>query len=81
MTLSDAHIIPILFSDCSIRGHSYRYSKSHLESLSKLDLGLLLMKEYISYPLPTKETSLIPFNYCALGKEIPFLKPLLTPIC
>jgi hypothetical protein len=49
--------------------------------MSRLDLGMLLMQEYIQYPLPTKEVALIPFNYCALGKEVPLLKPLLSLVC
>lgn len=58
-----------------------RHTRKHLDSLSKLDLAMLLMDEYIAYPLPPKEQALNPFNYCALSKELPFLAPLLSLIC
>jgi hypothetical protein len=71
------HLVYYLLVLCFV----LRHSKKYLDGLSKLDLGMLLMQEYIEYPLPTKEFALVPFNYCALGKEVPFLKPMLSLIC
>jgi hypothetical protein len=59
----------------------FRHTKQYLDSLSRLDLAMLLISEYIAYPLPPEDIALIPFNYCALGKEVPFLKPALSLIC
>ena len=59
----------------------YSYTKAFLDGLSRLNLAMLLMKEYTAYPLPTKEVALIPYNYCALGKEVPWTKPLLAFFC
>lgn len=50
-------------------------------SIAPVDLGELILKTYIKYPL--SPTALIPFNVCA-ASEIPalkFLKPLLDLFC
>ena len=47
--------------------------------ISAFDLGLLIVKTYVRYPLPPK--SIIPYNYCALPRLFPALKSLLDPIC
>lgn len=47
--------------------------------ISRLDLAILLMDEYITYPL--SPTSIIPYNYCALSKLVPAVSPILSLIC
>ena len=49
------------------------------QEMSPFDFGLLLLKTYVKYPLSA--TALIPFNYCALDRVYPILKPLLAPFC
>eukprot|EP01128_Nolandella_sp_AFSM9_P009179 TRINITY_DN57_c4_g1_i1.p1 TRINITY_DN57_c4_g1~~TRINITY_DN57_c4_g1_i1.p1 ORF type:complete len:472 (+),score=115.22 TRINITY_DN57_c4_g1_i1:164-1417(+) len=56
-----------------------RSTAEDLEALSPLDFALLLIKEYIAYPLPS--SPMIPYNYCALSVVAPTLKPLLSLIC
>ncbi len=58
-----------------------RFTFQYLESLSVLDLSLLLLDEFVTYPLPPAQVALIPFNYCALGKQLPQLAPLLALVC
>ncbi len=48
------------------------------ETPSRLDLGIMLMDEYIRYPY---SAAAIPFNYCALGAVMPALQPLLSSLC
>jgi hypothetical protein len=47
--------------------------------MPRLDYAMLLMDEYIQYPLPP--TAKVPWNYCALDIVIPWLKPALAVIC
>mmetsp|Transcript_10773 Transcript_10773/g.17998 ORF Transcript_10773/g.17998 Transcript_10773/m.17998 type:complete len:433 (+) Transcript_10773:1797-3095(+) len=49
------------------------------EQISRLDLALLIINEFIRYPTPTNVW--IPLNYCALSKLVPATKPLLDLIC
>jgi hypothetical protein len=39
---------------------------------------MVIMDNYLPYPLPT---SLLPFNYCALSRLVPWTKPLLSLMC
>jgi hypothetical protein len=50
-----------------------------------IDLALLIMKNYIVYPIE-KNDAVLPFNYCMLPKVVPTylsgpLKSLLSIIC
>mmetsp|Transcript_22567 Transcript_22567/g.65622 ORF Transcript_22567/g.65622 Transcript_22567/m.65622 type:complete len:440 (-) Transcript_22567:14-1333(-) len=49
-------------------------------AMSRLDLALLLMDTYIQYPMPIKP-SLMPWNYCAAERLMPWLGPILKPFC
>jgi hypothetical protein len=55
---------------------------SDAESAMKMDrfkFAMLIMKTYIKYPLPVDPW--IPYNYCALDRMMPSVKPLLKLIC
>lgn len=54
--------------------------ESTLEDITRLDLSLLILNEYIKYPLPAFESSWIPYNYCAVSKFFPFLKDPMTAL-
>lgn len=56
-----------------------RASASQLDSMSRLDFAFLLLDEYIQYPWPP--SSLVPYNYCAVMKLLPQLKPILQIFC
>ena len=45
------------------------------EELSRFDLGMLLLSEYVKYPMP--QDGIIPWNYCALPRLFPFMKNIL----
>jgi hypothetical protein len=49
--------------------------------MPRLELAFVLMDSYISYPLPAADTALVPFNYCALPKLVPWTKPIIDTIC
>lgn len=51
------------------------------QSLSRLDLALRLIDGYIRYPLPAASTALIPYNYCALPRLMPWTKPVIDMLC
>ena len=42
-------------------------------------LGLAIMDAYVRYPY--SPTALLPFNYCALDRLVPALKPVLALVC
>ncbi len=48
---------------------------------ARLSLALLIMDEYIKYPLASPSEAIIPFNYCALGRLVPQLNGVLSYIC
>jgi hypothetical protein len=50
-------------------------------SLPRVDLAMALMDHFIKYPLPAAEVALLPFNYCALSKTLPWLEGLLSLVC
>ena len=52
---------------------------STLDSLDRLELSLLILDTFITYPLPS--TPLIPWNYCALSRLAPALRGPLSAIC
>jgi hypothetical protein len=58
-----------------------RYSKDALLQLPRVDLAMALMDYFVKYPLPAKEAALVPFNYCALSKQFPWMQPLLSYVC
>jgi hypothetical protein len=51
------------------------------QTISKLDLAMLIMDTYIKYPLAPAEVALFPYNYCAAKKLMPSLAPLLALVC
>ena len=51
------------------------------KTISRLDLAFLIMKTFIVYPLPPLEYALIPLNYCALPRLVPWTAPLINLIC
>eukprot|EP01094_Clydonella_sp_ATCC50884_P011068 TRINITY_DN2086_c0_g1_i1.p1 TRINITY_DN2086_c0_g1~~TRINITY_DN2086_c0_g1_i1.p1 ORF type:complete len:431 (-),score=189.18 TRINITY_DN2086_c0_g1_i1:129-1421(-) len=50
------------------------------DEVSRLDLAMLIMDEFISYPLPPDHAT-FPFNYCLLSKLLPSLRPLTDLVC
>eukprot|EP01062_Namystynia_karyoxenos_P012544 TRINITY_DN14521_c0_g1_i1.p1 TRINITY_DN14521_c0_g1~~TRINITY_DN14521_c0_g1_i1.p1 ORF type:complete len:434 (+),score=142.01 TRINITY_DN14521_c0_g1_i1:68-1369(+) len=44
-----------------------------------LDLAMMILKTYVAYPLPPE--ALVPYNYCALPRLVPWLGPVLRPFC
>lgn len=51
------------------------------QQIAPYDLGLLLLRAYVRYPLPPAKVAGVPYNYCALPRLVPALAPLLKPIC
>lgn len=49
------------------------------QEISRLDLALLILDTYSQYPPPPN--SLIPINYCMLGKLYPWTDTLFSLIC
>ena len=47
----------------------------------RLELALLLLDEYVRYPLPSVKAALIPWNYCAAARLFPWLERPLAPLC
>jgi hypothetical protein len=43
-------------------------SEKDSNTISKVDLGTLLLDTYIKYPLPPYRNAVIPYNYCALPR-------------
>jgi hypothetical protein len=56
-------------------------SSDRRKTISKFDLADLIMSTYIKYPLPSKEAAILPHNYCAVSKVIPWIEPVLSFIC
>lgn len=48
-------------------------------TMPRLELAVLLLDTYIKYPLSTAAS--VPYNYCALGKLVPWLAPMLSIFC
>jgi len=55
--------------------------KEDLETISNLDLALLLMKKYIQYPSPSLKDTWFPLNYCALPLLFPWTKSFVEYFC
>jgi hypothetical protein len=72
--LSLDNILEVLKNDLVRRG-----KLGAEQDISRMDLAMKLMDTYISYPLPPHAT--IPFNYCALSKLYPIIKPVLDLVC
>ena len=51
------------------------------EGASRLDLALAILDHYVAYPPPEPRETLVPFNYCIVGKLFPPVKPLLKLAC
>jgi hypothetical protein len=58
------YILETLKNDMIKRGTS----AEALKTMSRLDLAVELLDTYVKYPLPSWETAIIPYNYCALPK-------------
>jgi len=71
--LSLESILDTLTQDLVARG---RLSAS--ANLSKLELAIKLLDEYVAYPYPSV---MMPLNYCVLPKVIPSLHAILKYIC
>ena len=52
-----------------------------LLAMSRLDLAMFLIDSYIVYPLPSRQMTWFPYNYCALSKLFPWVQNLLQFIC
>lgn len=52
-----------------------------LREMNRLDFANLIMDTYITYPLPSKEYALIPYNYCAVPMLLPWTTPFFKLIC
>lgn len=57
------------------------YKENYIKSLSRLDLGLLIMDTYITYPLPPIDLAVIPYNYCAIPLLYPWTEKFFSLIC
>jgi hypothetical protein len=57
-------ILETLSADMVKRG----VSKEALKTMTRLELAIQLLDTYVKYPLPSRETALIPYNYCAAPK-------------
>lgn len=51
------------------------------KTIGRLELSFLIMKTFIVYPLPPLEYALIPLNYCALPRLVPWTAPFVNLIC
>lgn len=47
---------------------------------TRLELALLILDEFIRYPLPPDHAT-FPFNYCLISKIAPALKPVMDLVC
>ena len=52
-----------------------------VELMSKLDLAFMIVDTYIKYPLPPVENAIIPYNYCALPRLLPWTADLMSFFC
>jgi len=50
-------------------------------SEARLAFALKIMDEFIKYPLAAKEDAVIPVNYCAVDRLVPWMKPILDLFC
>ncbi len=62
--------------DLEARG---RLSKD--QNISAFDLGLLILKVYVRYPLAPAKVAGVPYNYCALPRLFPALAPVMNLFC
>lgn len=51
------------------------------DSIGRLELALLLIDAYITYPLPPQEFATVPFNLCAATIAAPWLGPVFSWFC
>ncbi|CAJ0947063.1 unnamed protein product, partial [Mesorhabditis belari] len=79
-TKEDIRPVDEILEDLKKDLHETRgYSMEKLNAFSRYDLGMILLDEYIKYPLPPH--GLIPVNYCLADRFYPWLKPILDRIC
>lgn len=60
---------------------NHKMTEEKLMSMTRFDLGLMIMNTYIKYPLPSIKEAIIPFNYCALPMLLPWTAPLIKLVC
>jgi hypothetical protein len=75
-TLTLESILDTLKRDLVKRGYL-----SEGQSIESYELGLLLLRVYMRYPLPPAKAAGVPYNYCALPRLVPALAPLFNLIC
>lgn len=56
-------------------------SEAGAQAISPFDLGLLILKVYVRYPLAPASTATVPYNYCALPRLFPAVAPLVNLFC
>ena len=76
--LSVEHVLEVLKNDLVERN---LISRDRLKAMSPMKLALFIMDSYITYPLPSQDRSIIPYNYCALSKLYPILDPIVSFFC
>ena len=52
-----------------------------LQEMPRFELALLIMDTYIKYPYPTKSDVVVPWNYCALPRLMPWTRYILEYVC
>ena len=52
-----------------------------LQEMPRFELALLIMDTYIKYPYPTKSDVIVPWNYCALPRLMPWTRYILEYVC
>ena len=70
-------ILKIFAKDLTQRGKLSH--EDDIEHMPRLDLAMLIIKTYIQYPF--SRISWFPFNFCALDRLVPVLRPMLSCIC
>ena len=50
-------------------------------AMDRLQLAMLIMDNFIQYPLPARSSRWFPYNYCALSHLWPPIEPLLNLVC
>lgn len=57
------------------------FTEKQLIEMNRLDFAMLLIDQYLKYPLPPKQNALIPINYCALPLILPWTSSFFKMIC
>ena len=70
-------VLATFVSDLIVRGKLAEGTRA--TDIPRLSLALLIMDEYIQYPLPAQ--NVIPWNYCMLSRLWPWLRIPLSIVC